>query len=112
MAVPDTDLQRIRRWAAAKTPPEFLDRMRLQVDADATSATSYDCRPPRRPDGDPPWTRQELARLRWTDKDGTWTLYCADRHGKWHLYDQVPPSARIDTHLTEIDNDPTAIFWG
>ena len=39
MAVPDTDLQRIRRWAAAKTPPEFLHETRLGVDADATSVT-------------------------------------------------------------------------
>jgi len=112
MAVPDTDLRRIRRWAAAKTPPEFLHQMRLEVAADTTSVTIYDCRPPRRPAGDPTWTRQEVARLRWTDKYGTWTLYRADRHGKWHPYDQVPPSTRIDTHLTEIDNDPTSTFWG
>jgi hypothetical protein len=39
MAVPDTDLQRIRRWAAAKTPPQFLHQMRLQVAPDATSVT-------------------------------------------------------------------------
>ena len=86
--------------------------MRLEVAADTTSVTIYDCRPPWRPDGDPTWTRQEVARLRWTDKNDTWTLHRADRHGKWHPYDQVPPSTRIDTHLTEIDNDPTAIFWG
>jgi hypothetical protein len=53
MAVPDTDLRRIRRWAAAKTPPEFLHEMRLDVAADTTSVTIYDCRPPRRPDEDP-----------------------------------------------------------
>jgi hypothetical protein len=86
--------------------------MRLEVDADTTSVTIYDCRPPGRPDGDPAWTRQEVARLRWTDKYGTWILFWADRHGKWHRYRQLPPSAKIDTHLTEIDNDPTGIFLG
>jgi len=41
-----------------------------------------------------------------------WTLYWRDRHLRFHRYDELPPSLRIDDLLTEIDRDPTAIFWG
>ena len=31
---------------------------------------------------------------------------------RFHLYDRITPSPRIDDLLREIDRDPTAIFWG
>jgi hypothetical protein len=40
-----------------------------------------------------------------------WTLYYADRNSKWHRYD-IEPSADFDDLLREVDEDPTAIFWG
>ena len=108
MAVPDDDLQQIRRWAAGKTPPEFAATMRIEVDIAGPIVTIIDYRP----EDDPPWNQQEVARLRWTAKYGTWSLYWIDRNSRWHLYDRVPPTARISTHLNEIDADPTCIFWG
>jgi hypothetical protein len=41
-----------------------------------------------------------------------WTLYWRDRNLRFHRYDQLPPSPSIIDLLTEIDRDPTAIFWG
>jgi Protein of unknown function (DUF3024) len=81
MPIPDTDLHRVRSWAEAKTPPEFKHEMRVEVDTDATGMTIYDCRPPWRPGRNEEWTRHGIARLRWSAKCGTWTLYWADRHG-------------------------------
>jgi hypothetical protein len=31
---------------------------------------------------------------------------------RFHVYDLLPPSNRVDDLLTEIDRDPTCIFWG
>ena len=53
-----------------------------------------------------------IARLRYTQATRMWTLYWRDRHLRFHRYDELPPSLRIDDLLTEIDRDPTAIFWG
>jgi len=39
-------------------------------------------------------------------------LYWRDRNLRFHRYDQLEPSPDIDDLLTEIDRDPTAIFWG
>ena len=40
-----------------------------------------------------------------------WSLYWADRNGRWHRYDAIPPG-RVDQVLREIESDPTGIFWG
>lgn len=39
-------------------------------------------------------------------------LYCADRNDKWHKYTRIEPTMNIDKILSEIDKDPTGIFWG
>jgi hypothetical protein len=31
---------------------------------------------------------------------------------RFHLYDRLAPSQRIEDLLQEIDRDPMAIFWG
>jgi hypothetical protein len=97
--IPDSDLQQIRRWAQAKTPPKLLAEMRLDVEVVGSTVTIFDCRAPWLPNGEPAWDKQDVARLRWTAKYGTWSLYWADRDSKWHIYDLVPPTARIGTHL-------------
>lgn len=73
--------------------------------------TIVECRAPWR-DDDPGWTRFTIARLRYTKASRTWELYWRDRNLRFHAYDRVGPSASIDELLTEIDMDPTGIFWG
>ena len=74
--------------------------------------TIVECRAPWREEDGPEWTRFPIARLRYTKADRTWSLYWRDRNLRFHEYDRIGPSARIDELLTEIDRDPTAIFWG
>ena len=40
-----------------------------------------------------------------------WSLYWADRNGRWHRYDDLEPGP-VDKVLNEIEADPTCIFWG
>lgn len=37
--------------------------------------------------------------------------YCADRNSRWHQYDLIEPGTVAEL-LTEIEQDPTGIFWG
>ena len=53
-----------------------------------------------------------IARLHYTATTKTWTLYWRDRNLKFHRYDLLDPSPCIEDLLTELDRDPTAIFWG
>ena len=67
---------------------------------------------PWRADMGAEWTRFPIARLRYTKATRQWSRYWRDRHLRFHLYERIAPSARIDDLLREIDRDPTAIFWG
>jgi len=31
---------------------------------------------------------------------------------RFHTYDRVPPTPRVEELLVEVDRDPMAIFWG
>lgn len=70
-----------------------------------------ECRPHWR-DPNQPWTRLEVARLRYTQKRREWALFWRDRNLKFHLYDLVDPTPNVDELLAEVDADPTCIFWG
>jgi Protein of unknown function (DUF3024) len=39
-------------------------------------------------------------------------LYWRDRNLRFHLYDQLAPTQHVEDLLTELDRDPTSIFWG
>ena len=56
--------------------------------------------------------KSDIARVRYSKTDGTWTLYWRDQHGKWHSYDPLPPTPDFGAMLREIKADPTGIFWG
>ena len=43
---------------------------------------------------------------------GEWSLYWSDRNLKFHEYDLVSPTPHVDELITEIERDPTSIFWG
>jgi hypothetical protein len=110
--VPEIALAKIRRYCEDKTPVEHRDEFRVEHSVRGKSITIYECRPPWRPELGPEWTRQPKAQLRYDPTDPHWTLYCADRNSRWHLYDLAEPTVDLDTLLAEIDDDPTGIFWG
>jgi hypothetical protein len=52
-----------------------------------------------------------VAQLRYSANTHHWSLYWADRNGRWHRYDDLEPGP-VDKALNEIEGDPTCIFWG
>lgn len=110
--IPDLDLQRIRRWAAARVSEDLREEIRIEFDVTDRAVTILECRPPWDPEYGPEWTRLPVARLRYTKSRGEWSLYWSDRHLKFHEYDRVQPSTSVTDLLDEIDADPTCIFWG
>ncbi|TCC32045.1 DUF3024 domain-containing protein [Kribbella speibonae] len=84
MALPDLDVARVQHWCAARVPEHARDH----------------------------WTSSAMPRLRYNATDMSWTLYWADQHQRFHTYNRISPSQRIEDLLTEIERDPTNIFWG
>jgi hypothetical protein len=54
----------------------------------------------------------KVAQFRYDAVSRRWSLFCADRNGRWHKYDGVRPSEKFSDLLDEVDQDPTGIFWG
>jgi hypothetical protein len=112
MALPDLDVARVQRWCAARVPERALLQVRVECQVAPRHLTIVERRAPWRADSGPEWTTLPIARLRYTAADTTWTLYRRDRNLRFHAYDLLAPSPRVEDLLTELDHDPTCIFWG
>jgi hypothetical protein len=58
------------------------------------------------------WTRQPVARFRYTKSRNQWTLYCYRASGNFEMFEFAVPTAHIEELLNVVDEDPTFIFWG
>lgn len=112
MRLLETDVARIQRWCRARVPESVRDEVRVEAEVADRQVTIVECRPPWLPDVETEWTRLPVARLRFTKSTGLWSLFWRDRNLRFHSYDLVPPTARVEELLAEVDRDPTAIFWG
>lgn len=93
-----------------RLPPYARDEIRLFHTVRGNSATMIESRPLFRNPNE--WSELRIAQFRYDPGTRMWTLYYADRNSKWHLYYDIEPSADFDDLLREVDEDPTAIFWG
>ena len=112
MALPDLDIARVQRWCAARVPEHVRHTVRVECQIAPRHLTIVERRVRWREDLGPEWTSFPIARLRYTIAEKTWTLYWRDRNLRFHLYDQLAPSNRVEEPLSELDHDPTCIFWG
>ena len=110
--IPDTDLARIRRWAAERIPEHVKDQVWIELDISDRAVTILECRASWNPDliGSDP-TRFPIARLRYTKSRREWSLYWRDRNLNFHAYELTSPNPKVADLLDEIDLDHTGIFW-
>ena len=111
MALPSTERTRVdallTAYCAARAHPQIRHEYRVR----GHNVTLVECRPSfRRPADD--WTASVVAQFRFDPVRLTWSLYCADRNSKWHLYSRTPPSKRLEALLKAVTADVTGIFWG
>jgi hypothetical protein len=85
-AIPDTAVAAIRRYGENKIPANHRAEVRVEYGVRGKSVTIYECRPPWHPNLGPG---------------------C-----RWHFYGMTGPTPKLDELITEIDQDPTGIFWG
>jgi hypothetical protein len=110
--LPEIDVARIQRWCAARVPEHARHQVRVECETAARHLTIVERRAPWRDGAGQEWSSFPIARLRYAKAAQAWTLYWRDRNLRFHVYDRLPPSRHVDDLLTEIDRDPTGIFWG
>ena len=109
-APPETDVAKIRKYCRGRVPSRLRHQVRVEANVRGNSVTIFDCRPPWQPNLTE-WSKVRVAQLRYSANTHHWSLYWADRNGRWLPYDDLAPSP-IDQVLNEIEADPTCIFWG
>ena len=107
----------LRAFCDHRVPAFARNKVRLEVEFRGSNATIYECRPPFLSSFIPAgasqeWTRLSIAQFRFSAETQPWTLYCADRHSRWHVYYDLDPSDKLEDLIAEVDKDPTGIFWG
>jgi hypothetical protein len=98
-------------------PESVRNEVQLEVAFRGNTATIFERRPPFLSSFIPAsrneeWTRLSVAQFRYDTATRRWALYCADRNSRWHVYDDLDPSERLEDLIAEVDADPTGIFWG
>ena len=58
------------------------------------------------------WVKTPIAQFRFDPKSKEWQLYCMHRDERWHKYFGTVPTPSFMSLLSEVDADPTCIFWG
>ena len=102
--------KKLGKYCEKKIPVDLLDKIRVSYKVRGNSVTLIESRPYW--DDPSEWSNLAVAQFRYDPKDKTWTLYCADRNNRWHLYIDTESSPNLDDLLKEVDRDPTGIFWG
>lgn len=115
MPIPEFVQKRVERVLAdfceRRVPPRARHQVRLEFTVRGNSFTLVERRVPYDdPDGE--WTRSPIARFDYVVSTGDWKLMWRDRNQRWHHYDRLDPTTKFDDALSEVDQDPTAIFWG
>ena len=110
MAIAETDLARIKRWADGKVPAHVRDKLWIEVDVSGHAVTVLECRPADSflPAGE----RSPVARLRYVAVRREWELFWRDSNERFRRYDPTPPARQGATLLDAIDRDEYALFWG
>ncbi len=103
MPLPELDVERLRDYCQAKVPDHALHQVRIELDLSPGAATIVEVRAPWREDFGPEWTRMPVARLRYVQRTGFWTLHHRDRNGRFRRYPFTGPSAKVAVLIDEIE---------
>lgn len=112
IAISEHDVSEVQRWAEGKTPPEFRDQMRVEVERKPRGFVVFECQAPCTDDAGAEWIRMPIARLDYAEDRNEWALFWVDSDDGFHRYDLLDPTTQVTELLDEIDADPTCIFWG
>ena len=90
--------------------PKISSQLRYGYRLDGPSVVFFESRPDWR--GRPEWMDHEIAKFRFTKRTGLWSLYCQFSDLKWRSYEPLPHAPSLAVLVTEVERDPTCIFYG
>lgn len=114
MAIPDLKRQlaeaQLGKCCATAFPATYSDQIRLSYKIRGNNITLIASRPAMFQKGT--WNDLAIAQFRYRPQQDEWTLCCADRNDRWHLYVDCDPAPELRPLIEEVRDDPTGIFYG
>jgi hypothetical protein len=96
-------------FCEARIPLAVRSKLQLVARQEGNSFILFERRPGlRRKD----WIEIPVAKFRYFVGAQEWALYACNRYERWFLFDLIDRSPKIDRLLSEVNRDPTGIFWG
>jgi hypothetical protein len=114
MALPELTKRQVvtevSQYCEGRVPPHAQDQVRVRYKIRSNAVTLFE---ERRAFADPSqWVEIKIAQMRYDPESQQWSLFWSDRNSRWRRYDILHPQKNFDALLSEIDKDPTCIFWG
>ncbi len=113
MAIPELEQVRVTRALRSfcdKVPSEIRDRLTHDFRIAGSDVELFERRPHYRERER--YVEHIVAKFRYTSTHRSWTLFWADRNGRWHRYENFVDRRNFLDLLQEVEKDPTGIFWG
>ena len=100
----------VGKMCKRRSPPQFSDKLRTTFEVRSLDVIVYE----ERPEWHNPkeWSKTEVAKFKYSRKDGEWKLYWMRSDLKWHAYDMVSPTKSLEEIVKEVDEDPDGAFFG
>jgi hypothetical protein len=99
-----------------RIPAAASDQVRHDLEIDDRALTLLECRPPWNPEGTPKagtgWTASPVVRFRYVKARHEWVTYVRGSDGKFHRFELIEPSSRIEELLAAVDDDPSGSIRG
>ena len=102
----------VGEYCARKTPPHARHQVRVEYEVRGSSVTIFESRAPWREDYGPEWTKLKVAQMRYDLDSKTWSMWWANRNGRWLSYPDFTPSPDLRGCLHQLDHDKSGAFWG
>lgn len=110
----DLQLAEVRRLfdplCVPDSRPRVASLLRYGYRLDGPSIIYFESRPDWT--GGPEWVEHPIAKFRFTKRTGLWSLYCQLSDLKWHGYEPLPHAGSLAELVSEVEADPTCIFYG
>lgn len=73
----------VANYCERKVPLEARDQIVVTYEVIGSAVTIFENRPPWKEKYGPDWTKMKVAQLRWDPESQFWTMWWADRNGRW-----------------------------
>lgn len=116
MAIPDTELARVRKRLQVfcdRVPPHAQGKVWYEWRVRGKQVTLQEKRPAWWSGaGSEEITVHEFARFQYDSRTDRWMLKWRDRNGRFHPYEGFESVRSFESLVDEVDADPTGIFLG